>query len=324
MKSEPMTRFLCFALLLTLADSARSGTLYATDFSEFPVGENLWAGTEGWSSTDVISGAQGIITNPVADLPIEKAGYLGFEKPESRFTSVFRSFNHDPVASGLPIIHFESLLGVQDSTNGFRDLFRVTFYNSSGDFLAGLIFNNNTGFILRDDGVTVHSTGVRFLVGEPLIGLAALQVLEARIDLISNTWSTKIDGIPLFDDVPFTATSGPLILGPVAAEWEVVESSTEDAGNNWLLVTDWLVGALPAEPFEMISFGRSGSISTLTWPGHSGFLYQVLHSVDLVDWEENLPNSNFSPSTDGVLSFTDDNPVQPTARFYKVRRDFIR
>jgi len=311
-------------LLIVLTDPARCGTLYATDFSEFPVGDNLWAGTGGWASNDVVSGAQGIIANPVANLPIPKAGYLGFDRPASRFTTVFRSFNHDPVATGLSIIYFESLLGVQDSTNGFRDRFNISFYNSNGNFLAGLVFDNNSGLIRRDDGISVHSTGVKFLVGDPILGLAALQILELRIDLVANTWSGEIDGIPLFDRVPFTATIRPRILGPVAAEWQVAALSTLSAGNNWLLVADWLVGAMPAAPFSIGSIQRVTNQTTLKWPGHAGFEYQVRYSPNLVDWQENLPNSTFRPVTDGVLSFTDGSPAQPLSRFYQVRRIFAR
>lgn len=319
-----MKRICSFFIFLALSLSARCGTLYATDFSEFPVGNNVWAGTGGWVSNDVVSGAQGIIANPVADLPILKAGYIGFERPTNRFTTVYRSFNHDPVASGLPIINVEALLGVQDSTNGFRDRFRITFYNSTGSFLAGLIFDNNTGLIRRDDGISVHSTGVKFLVGDPISGLAALQVLELRIDLVANRWSGEIDGIPLFDRVPFTATVRPRILGPVAAEWEVAALSTLAAGNNWLLVADWLVGALPAAPFSISSIQRVANQTTLKWPGHAGFEYQVRYSSNLIDWQGNLPNSTFRPSADGILSLIDANPAPPSARFYQVRRVLAR
>jgi len=315
-----MGRLSKLVMFLALSASALGGTLYSTDFSEFPVGDNLWAGTGGWLSNDVTSGAQGIIANPVGDLPIPKAGYIGFDRPSNRFTAVYRNFNHDPVASGLPIINFESLLGVQDSTNGFRDRFHLSFYNSAGDFLAGITFDNTTGFIRRDNGSAVTSTGIKFLVGDPILGLAALQILDVRIDLVKNVWSAEIDGIPLFSGVPFTATGKSRTLGAVAAEWEVAASSTASAGNNWLLVADWLVAALPAEPFAITSFQRSLDQATLTWPGHAKFEYQVFHSNNLVDWLGTLPNSTFRPNSDGPLSFIDNGPVQPAQRFYQIRR----
>jgi hypothetical protein len=313
-----MGRLLSFAVSLALSASACGGTLYFTDFSEFPTGNNRWAGTGGWVSNDGVSGAQGIIAKPVGNLPILKAAYIGYERPSGRFTTVYRNFNHDPVASGLPIINFESLLGVQDSTNGFRDRFHVSFYNSAGNFLAAITFDNTSGFVRRDDGSVVSSTGIKFLVGDPLLGFAALQVLDVRIDLSANTWSAEIDGIPLFKKVPFTATGKPRTLGAVAAEWELAATSTLGAGNNWLLVTDWLVAALPSAPFVIKSFKRSLNRTTLEWAGQAGFEYQVLHSTNLSDWLGSLPNSTFSPSADGPLVFIDDGPSP--SKFYRIRR----
>ncbi len=312
------------AALLAVFPAARGGTLYHTEFEEFTAGENHWAGTGGWMSNDTTSGAQGIIQDPVADLPLGRAGYLGHDPPASAFTTVFRTYNHDPAATGLPRIAFESLLGVQDSTNGRRDRFLVSFYNTGGDFLAALTFDNTTGTLRRDDGAAVTDTGVAFIRGEPVLGFAALQILGIQIDLEENRWSAEIDGIPVFSGLPFTATGKSRTLGAVAAEWEIAAGSPAEAGNNWLLVADWLVGALPREPFELLSFERAAGQSTLAWQAHPGFDYRVLYSPDLTTWSADLPGASY-PAVSGetVLHFIDDSPEVPR-RFYRVERSLTR
>ncbi len=311
-----------FALSILIAGTARGGTLYFTDFDEFSAGNNQWSGTGGWTSTDTTSGAQGIVQDPVGDLPLGKAAYLGYETPAGLFTTVFRTFNHDPIASGLPLITFESLLGVQDSTNGLRDRFHISFYNLAGDFLAAITFDNATGMIRRDDGTTVSDTGLAFLRGDPVLGLAALQTLHVTIDLRNNQWSAEIDGIPIFSQAAFTTTGKTLSLGAVAAEWSVTGGTPADAGNNWLLVADWLVAASPREPFEILSISRPSSGGTiLTWPTHTAFDYQVFYSHDLTTWSKDLPNSTFlNAAADGVMTFTDSTAPAPATRFYRVRR----
>lgn len=308
--------------MILAAATARGGTLYFTDFEEFTAGNNQWSQTGGWASNDNTSGAQGIIQDPVADLPLGKAGYLGFSRPATRFTSVFRSVNHDPVASNLPIIGFEALLGVQDSTNGRRDRFHISFYNTSGDFLAAVTFDNTVATMKRDDGVIIHDTGTAFLRGEPLLGLAALQILRIEIDFPSNVWSARIDGIPIFTEAPFTATGKTRTLGPVAAEWTVAAATTADAGNNWLLVADWLVFASPRDALKIDSILHSVSgETTITWAAHAGFDYQVFHSPSLETWHSDLQNSAFPKvAMDGLITFTDITQPTPPTRFYRIRR----
>lgn len=300
--------------------SALGGTLYGTDFEAFPVGDNLWAGTEGWQSNDLTSGAQGILQDYVSNLPLGKTAYLGFNPPASAFTTVFRPVIHDPVASGIPIVEFDSFLGIQDSTNGRRDRFYISFYNAQGDFLAALLFDNLLGKVYREDGVARFDTGVPFQRGDPLFGFVALQVLYARIDLEENRWSASLDGIPLFDSAVFNAGSKSRVLGAVAAEWQVPGAV---AGNNWLFVADWYVRSVPVgvEPFRISEFTRDneGKI-TLGWQAQAGFDYQVWYSDDFSAWFDDLPGSAFPGITaGGQLSFTDANPP-PHRRFYRVSR----
>jgi hypothetical protein len=298
--------------------------LYGTDFEAFPVGDNQWAGTENWQSNDMTSGAQGIVADFVSNLPLGRTAYLGFNPPKTAFTTVFRPVNFNPATAQIPVVGFDSLLGIQDSTNGRRDRFYVSFYNIGGNFLASICFDNALGRIFREDGVARFDTGIEFIRGNQLVGLVALQLIEVRIDLVANRWSASLDGIPLFAGASFTASAAPRTLGPVAAEWKVMATSPSlAAGDNWLFVADWYVRSVPegAEPFEVDSMtrGSSGDV-TLLWQGQAGFDYQVLYSSDLATWHDNLPDTGFpGVIANGPLSFTDPAPL-PGARFYRIRR----
>ena len=299
----------------------KAGTLYSTQFEEFTVGNNLWGGNNDWVTNNSNNGVQGIMQDPVADLPLGKAAYIGYAPPNKTLTFVYRSVSHDPVATGYPEVQFDCLLGVQDSTNSKRDRFYISFYNIPGAFLAAVVFDNTTGKVMTDDGVTVRDTGVTFVRGDQLLGIAALQALSASINFSKNEWSAELDGVPLFTQ-KFTSVQATMNLGPVSAEWEVASGSPGQAGNNWLLVADWLVASIPPEPFSLLPVNRLvGEGSLLRWPAHPGFDYQVQFTSDLKSWSTALPGSRFaSNKITGLLSFTDSTLPAPSQRYYRVRR----
>jgi hypothetical protein len=321
-----MRPFSCLIhLLATTGVQLHAGNLYSTDFEAFPPGDNQWSGTEGWLSTDTTSGAQGILPNAAQNLQLGKTAYLGYGPPTSDWTTVYKPINYDPATTQIPIIEFDSLLGIQDSSNARRDRFYVSFYNSDNFFLAGICFDNTTGEVSRDDGSIRSGTNVEFLRGNQLLGLITLQVLSARINLVTNQWSAALDGITLFKDAPFTATGQARILGASAVEWEVVKTNpTLEAGNNWLFVADWNLRTVPVgnEPFTISSITKNpDSSTTLTWPGNPGFDYKIEHSSDLIIWHNDLPGASLpSIQSNGPLSFTDTTaPLEK--KFYRARRE---
>lgn len=321
-----MLRFSLLILLSTFTGATlRAGTLYSTEFESFTPGDNQWAGNEGWQSTDNTSGAQGILVNAVQNLPLGKTAYLGYEPPAEDLTTVFKPLSYDPAIAKIPVIEFDSLLGIQDSTNARRDRFYLSFYNIDGKYLAAVCFDNTTGRMTRDDGVILTDTNVPFLRGNQLLGLVTLQVLTARINLETNRWSATLDGISLFKDAPFTATGKARTLGASAAEWEITRTfPVRDAGNNWLFVADWNLRTAPTgtEPFAISSITRNPDGSTtLTWPGDPGFDYQIEHSTDLITWHNTLPGASFPGIQDrGPLSFT-DTAASAQRKFYRARRE---
>ena len=309
------------AFLLFLGIPLSAAELYFTDFEAFPAGDNLWAGTDGWVSNDTTSGAQGIDQDLIIGGGLGKTASLGFNRPADTSTTVAKAISHDPAATGVTVVVIDTLLGIEDSTNGRRDDFYLSIYSSTGPLLASIRFDNQSPAasgsqfgIWREDGVYQFDTGLDFIHGE-------LFNLYARIDLAANTWSADIDGLPLFTDAPFTATSASVNVGYVAFEWQLAAAQTLDHGDNFLLVADFAVRSVPngTEPFTATLTHNAGGDDTLIWPSDPGFLYQVEYSGDLATWLDNLPDSGFTAgTTPGTLSFT--TAATAPRRFYRVRR----
>jgi hypothetical protein len=309
----------CLILLMTTA-ILHSDILYQTDFEEFSVGLNQWGMGEGWSSNDNTSGAQSIDDDVLPALL--KTASLGFTRPGSTFTTVALELGYDPTATGLPVVQIDTLVGIEDSTNNRRDDFFVTFYNTAGQRLARIRFDNQsidafeTQFgIWREDSNTQFDTQVDFVHGE-------IFPLFATIDLENNTWTADFGGIPLFEDAQFTNRAGPITLGFLAYEWDLTAPFPDFHGDNFLLVADLTVRTVNTIPVPETtsSFDATGTIN-LTWQTEPGYIDQVQFSDDLETWEDTLPDSTFdNVTTSETVNFTDSTGNLPGIRYYRVRR----
>lgn len=311
-------KLLSILLLITKMISAE--VLYETDFDDFPTGDNNWGGTDGWTSNDNSSGAQTIDDEVLPALL--KNATLGFKRPNSDFTFVALNLGYDHIANSAPIVELDILLGIEDSTNGRRDDFFLSIYNSSGNRLASIRFDNqdpeanNTQFgIWRENGTNQFDTLFDFIPGE-------LFNLVATIDLDNNTWSADIGGIPLFTDEQFTNTNNPVDLGFVAFEWDITAFTTLAYGDNFLLVADIIVQSLIEVPELEVthSFDLTGNV-TLNWETAVDWNDQVQYSTDLVTWQDDLPDSTFDNiNSSSQITFTDESDKKGPVRYYRVKR----
>lgn len=304
-------------LALIAATSAAGADIYWTEFEEFDVGPDKWVGTNGWVGNSTNCGVHGIDNGMVPAL--DNTAFIGGGQPSSRLVIVARPVNIDPAADGTPLIEFETLVGIEDSTNGKRDSFFFTFYSISGGRLASIRFSNeNASFGLwRLDGASQFDTGADFIRG-------GLHLLFASVDLSRNRWSADLDGIPLFKDETFNATGQTLTFGSAAAEWQLAATDTTGYGDNWMLVADWSIRAIPEGTTPLVV----GPVATPTltnsamvWAGDPGFDYRVEYSSNLVHWIHDLPGSTFSNITStGSIFFADATASNVTRRFYRVNR----
>jgi hypothetical protein len=87
---------------------------------------------------------------------IGNTAFLGFNTPAVNWNYVARVLNYDPATEGSATIEIDSLIGIQDSTNGHSDSFFVSPYNQQGQFLAAIQLTNENQLyqIWREDGIT--------------------------------------------------------------------------------------------------------------------------------------------------------------------------
>jgi hypothetical protein len=294
--------------------------VYSTDFDSHAVGPDQWAGTDGWLGNSIGVGAHGIDSNQFAGA-LGNTAYLGGNLPScTTIITLFRSVNVDPADTGVPVMAFETLVGVDDPGHARRDDFIFNFYNTNGQSLAAIRFSNQEQYygIWRRDGSNQYDTGVEFFRGE-------LHLLHAEMDLAANTWSADLDGIPLFTNAQFSATGNARTFGSVAAQWDLTANFVNGYGSNWMLVADWSVTTLPQgeTPFTVRDFTHDAASNSfsLTWSADAGYDYGVEYSHDLENWTNDLQSSIFSNVTSaGTLSFTDPIAYGASHRYYRVRR----
>ena len=299
--------------------SAEGGVLYRTDFENFTSGDDKWGGTDGWVSNVTGLGVHGIDQDIIAGGGLGKTAFLGFNPPSKTIITVVKAIKYSPQPGDLPLVRVETIVGIQDSmARTARDSFLLNIYNSDGLYLAGIRFDNRpaTYGIWRADALNSdHDTGVIFYRGE-------LHLLSFTINLPANQWSAQLDGVPLFEDAPFTATSRSVNFGYLAYEWYLGATVATGYGDNWMLIADTVVRSAPLgiEPFKPSSFIHTATATTLTWPGQKGFDYQIEYSQDLATWRRDLLGMAFPAiSADQTLAFRDATLGLPR-RFYRVLR----
>ncbi|MCP4846799.1 MAG: hypothetical protein GY899_02495 [Verrucomicrobiaceae bacterium] len=302
--------------------------IYFTDFEDAPSGDDQLVGYDDWNGNPTNRGCHGIDSEAVPGLG--KSAFIGYNSPGNSSTSavVLRSIPHDPVATGRPIIRLVAAIGLNDSDDESplgddpdRDSFFIAFFNSAGQRLASLNYNNTEDAfgLWRDDGIDTFDTEEEFIRNE-------VQILVAEIDFLSNTWSVDLGGFQIFRDQPFTAKTGvDMDLGGTAITWQ--RSLGSNWGNNWMLFDYWTVYAdtsklaISEDNFHINSITRSGAGNiTLEWKSQPGFLYQVEYSDDMINWKSDLPNSLIEEPVNRETSYTDITTAQARVRGYRITR----
>jgi hypothetical protein len=305
--------------LAAILSPASAGLLYFTEFEDPPflVGPDRWVGTDGWIGNSTGLGVHGIDNQYFVGN--DQTAYLGFAQPDTLLVVVAKPLNHDPVAQGTAQIVIDTFLGIEDSTNGFRDSFWLTIYNIAGDLLGALRFSNDlaTYGIWRYDGVNEFDTGLAFIHGE-------LHLLCVEIDFQGNCWKADLDGIPLFQNRPLTATAHPRTFGSCSYEWQLTSNNVAEHGDNWMLIADSFVWAIPPGEqnflIDQIAFDSEGQ-PRLEFTFEPGWTYQIEYTDTLTAWLSDLPNSTFSGATETTQQgFTDLTSGPPTRRYYRVVR----
>ena len=223
----------------------------------------------------------------------------------------------DRVNNNTATVIIDALIGIQDSTNLRKDSFLLSIFNNAGTRIAALQFDNTDalfGIWRREGSTSRFDTGEEFIRND-------LRPIRMEINLTNNTWTASYDAIPLFTDAVFNNTGQAVELGFFGFQWDLTALGTAGYGDNWLLVADLSITAIPdgQDPFVIATL--PGNPPTINWLGEMGFDYQVLHSDDAISWTNTLPHSFFNGFTVPVnQSFLDTTIPTPTNRLYRVMR----
>jgi C1A family cysteine protease len=209
---------------LALSQTA-SSVLYSTDFEGFPAGVGALDTHDGWRSTDAdASGSSGVVSANT------QMGWIGFNPTAAETVYVFRPVNYDPVAAGTPLIQFSVDWAVHDSTFAAYDRFGFALFNTVGDYLALILFDNATMDIHRADG-----SGTLTPVGA--FANARTYRLQAFLDFAANRWSATLDGAALFTDQVLHAGGAALTLGDMDAFW--APRTVGSPGDNYMVFDNY-------------------------------------------------------------------------------------
>ena len=262
---------------------AAERVLYQTGFesSEGFNPELTLIGQSGWVGYG--SGGNGLVTGFFAGKG--QHAFVGFTAPTNNgdFLNVWRPVNYAPGgATNPPRVAFTVLMSIEDSvsvTN--RDDFRWSVYNSGGDRLFTLDFDNNALGInyLLDGNNQYVATGRTFTNG-------VTYQLRLDMDFSQNRWSAALDGRLVVTNLAISTTNAPLNLGDVDAVWAIRKPGSP--GDNYMVFDDYRIEAVapatnPPPRVEAQGLLRPGEFLVRTH-GTTGVRYVLQSSPDLRLW----------------------------------------
>lgn len=276
-------------------------------------------GHEGYSTNLSLSGQNGWIHegtggNGVVVEFIPGAGqsaYIGFGAPTGtdEFFNVWRPVNLAPVPTNLSVVTFSVTMLLVDSSNGRRDDFRWSFYNTNANRLFTLDFDNVTeGVNYALDSGGFVGTGFQFTRG-------AVHELTVALNFPRNRWQAALDGVALTGPLPITTTNAALNLGDIDAVWAV--RTPGSAGNNYLVFDNYQIAGEPRVTVPTLLSPARQPDGQLRLPVQAEPVTRnaIEISTNLTDWAAVLTNG----TPDGRFDVLDGSPATLPRRFYRVR-----
>jgi hypothetical protein len=266
------------------------------------------AGQNGW--TKFGSGGNGLTNGFFAGQG--QHAYVGHFPPAPGNSNLFvwHPINFSPVAAGLPLVTFTTLMSIVGSTNGF-DFFQWHVFNNQTQPLIVIDFDTDTtnvGYFL--DGTEYVDTGVKFALG-------ATYTLTVTMNFASNRWSATLNSALLATNQPLTTTGKQLTLGDVDAVWDIYIPNAP--GDNFMLFDNYSITAdvLPPRPPRPSLFApRYARSFNLTFPTQSNFVYTV-------EFADRPQTANWTTLTNlvgnGQIYVLRDYTATNAARYYRVR-----
>ena len=242
------------------------------------------AGQDGWEFFG--SGGNAVISEYFTGQG--QHGFIGGTQAPSfnnRSLYLWKEFSASPTAGQL--LQFSVNFSILDSNNGKYDFFGWEFYNSNGQALFSVYFDNNPGNAILyslDDG-SGNNTGFTYANG-------VLYGLRIEMDPSNNRWSAFIEGIKVVDNQPMTTQGRSLNIAEVNAFWFL--TTLNSAGNNGMVFDNYRVDVIDPMFAPTITSHPEGvavtegdtTSLTVAAEGTGTLQYQWFHN------DEPVPSSN--------------------------------
>jgi hypothetical protein len=272
------------------------------------------AGQNSWAKDG--SGGNGLVTNFISGQG--QQAYVGFAPPTAgdELLFVWRPINFDPVAAGLPLVKFSTLMSIVDSSgsNTNYDWFRWSVYNSQGSRLFSIEFDNALMEVnYQLDGNNPIVTNVASFVPNSNYNLTV------TMNYASNRWSANLGSAVLATNLPMTTTGLPLNLGDIDAVWWL--QKTNAPGNNYLLFDNYRITAealavpVPSRPQVILLSAVSGGSPSLRVLGQNATQWSLDATTNFATWTPLKTNT----ITGGYFDLVDTTSAPAQRRFYRAR-----
>lgn len=306
-------------------DTKTAKLIYETHFEEDEgysfdvdlIGQNGWIGFGGGDSflEQSNDGSTGLVTDFLEGQG--QQAYIGFVKPEHEtdieFLSLLQPLDYAPADGSGDILRFTVSMGIIDSTNGERDNFRWSVYNTEGFRLFSLDFDNETKVIsyALDDAEPLQPTGFEF-------DNDTFYRIRLDIDFENNKWSAYAGEVVLVKDLPVSTQNLKRDLSDIDAVWAIF--NPEAPGDNYMVFDNYRIetwGDPPAPP-SLRPLGRlpNGDF-VIRIEGPAGGQYQVEATTDFREWV--VVQDKLELNQTGKLDWVDDSASADTARFYRLK-----
>jgi hypothetical protein len=313
-----LTRVACWVALLQFLPGpnhslAAPTNIFLTQFETAQGYNSLFdlAGQNSW--TKFGSGGNGLVANFFQGQG--QQAYVGFDAPTPGDTTLFlwRPVNFSPIASGLALVKFTTLMSIEDSTTNrpYYDFFQWSVFNISGDRLFTVDFDNfSTNISYALDGTNLFvNTGVKFAPG-------TAYTLTILMNFASNRWSATLDSALIATNLPMTTTGLELTLGDVDAVWDLFD--VDFPGNNYMLFDNYAITAealTPPRPRVTLVSRNSNGQTLVRLNGLNGSRFAIEASTNFVNWTALTTNRVMTGSFDHL----DTGAAALTRRLYRGR-----
>jgi hypothetical protein len=312
MKSKLFTLVVAVLFVVQVAPAFASTTnVYSTQFENVQ-GYNInldLIGQAGWLGSG--SGGNGILSNAIPGQG--QQAYIGFDAPNPADDSlvIWKPIDFNAVAAGYPIVKFSTQMRIEDSTTSRYDIFRWSIYNTQGNRLFSLDFDND----FLDIAYLLDGTNQIVFTTNTFVN-ATTYTLTVTMNFASNRWSASFNNALIATNQMITSTNAPLNLGDVDAVWFVNQiSGTNAPGDNYMIFDNYTITA-EMPPAQVQFLGRTGDgWSLLRVNGQKNSSWSLDATTNLVNWTAILTNTISGTFFDHVDATSAGLP----RRFYRAR-----